>query len=206
MEKFKFFLDFEKEESWLEEMGSQGYELIGKSLLFYRFRKANEETNPMIKIDFRTFRKQRDFDDYCALFEDSGWKHIAGTKSSGVQYFKEMTESAREDIFSDVSSKAGRYKRLADMYIMLVFLYLPIFVSLITSGAIDVEALLHPKQLYYTQGLWEATGAEFWGAFLFETPFALLRGITWWIFPIFIGASLVFALKAEWQYRKGRGR
>jgi hypothetical protein len=76
MWRLKFFLDFEKEEKWLEEMAWKGYQL--KSNAFsYKFRIAKLEY-ATIKIDHRIFNRRKDFINYCTLFEDSGWKHIAG--------------------------------------------------------------------------------------------------------------------------------
>ncbi|MFF2449457.1 DUF2812 domain-containing protein [Neobacillus sp. NPDC058068] len=200
MRKYKFFLDFEKEAKWLNEMASEGYELVGKSL-GYRFRKS-KPNHANIKIDYRIFKKQADFVDYCTLFEDSGWEHLAGTKSSGTQYFKKVSKDADEDIFSDIDSKAGRYKRLSQMYLSLAMCYLPIFVALVTTNAIDAGAFFNPKQLYFTLGLWEKAGADFWGAFLFETPFAFFRGFAWLSFPIMIALCLIFSYKAEQRYQK----
>ncbi|MED4205657.1 DUF2812 domain-containing protein [Neobacillus mesonae] len=200
MMKFKFFLNFEKEASWLNQMAAQGFEFVGKSM-GYRFRPAKPE-NPNIKIDYRTFKNKADFKDYCTLFEDCGWKHITGTKSSGAQYFKKVKADADEDIFSDADSKAGRYKRLSQMYMSLAMCYLPIFAVLITTGAIDAAALINPKLLYFTPGLWEMSGTDFWGAFLFETPFALFRAATWALFPLIIILFLIFSYKVEQQYKK----
>lgn len=89
MYKLKFFIDFEKEEQWLEQMANEGYHLQNK-FFGYHFRKGEPE-KATIKIDFRMFKKKEDFIDYCTMFEDGGWKHLAGTKSSGVQYFKKWT-------------------------------------------------------------------------------------------------------------------
>jgi len=200
MRKFRFFLDFEKEERWLNQMAAEGFELVGKSVA-YRFRPSKPE-NAIIKIDYRIFKNEAHFQDYCALFEDSGWKHIAGTRKSGTQYFKKVDRGASEDIFSDVDSKAGRYKRMSQMYIALSLMYLPIFIALVTFGPIELNALLHPKSLYYTPGLWEKTGDDFWWAFLFETPFALFRGISLLFFPLTLVLYLIFGFKAEWAYRK----
>jgi hypothetical protein len=54
------------------------------------------------------------------------------------------------------------------MWITLASSFIPIFAVLISTDSIDAGALLNPKLLYYTPGLWEETGAAFWGAFLFE--------------------------------------
>ncbi|MBS4214359.1 DUF2812 domain-containing protein [Neobacillus rhizophilus] len=200
MRKFKFFLNFEKEANWLNQMAEEGFEFVGKSM-GYHFRPAKPEKTD-IKIDYRTFKNKEDFIDYCTLFEDCGWKHIAGTKSSGTQYFKKVRADADEDIFSDADSKAGRYKRLSQMYMALSMCYLPIFAALITTGAIDAAGLLSPKRLYYTPGLWNMAGADFWGAFLFETPFALFRAATWALFPVIIILFLFFSYKTEQHYKK----
>ena len=110
MKKFKPFLNYEKEERWLADMASQGYHL--KEVGFgYSFESAPPE-QVVIKIDYRRFKKEQDFLDYLALFEDSGWQHISGTKNIGFQYFKKTNSDSTEDIFSDTTSRAGRYKRL----------------------------------------------------------------------------------------------
>jgi hypothetical protein len=168
MRKLKFFINFRKEERWLNEMAKQGYKFTKKSI-GYEFQPDKPE-NTVIKLDCRTFKRQADFEDYCTLFEDCGWKHITGTKSSGYQYFKSI--DGGEDIFSDADSKAGRYKRISHMWMALAASYIPIFAVLISTSSIDTGALLN---LYYTPGLWEKSGAALWGAILFETPFALLK-------------------------------
>lgn len=199
MRKLKFFLNFEKEETWLIEMATKGFEFVGKSFT-YQFRPAEPE-NVNIKIDYRKFRSKEDFIDYITLFEDCGWKHIAGTKSSGTQYFKKVSESADVDIFSDPDSRAFRYKRLSKMYMTLAIFYLPILIGLISQDYLYASALLNPKELYYTPGLWEKAGMDFWGAFLFETPFALFRAIIVFFFPIMVILYLIFSFKAD-QYFK----
>ena len=199
MKRFKFFTDFEKEEKWLNEMAREGYAFTKKSI-GYEFQPAEPE-RASIKIDYRSFKNKESFEDYRALFDDSGWKHIAGTKSSGLQYFKRKDESGSEDIFSDIDSKAGRYQRLAHMWITLAFTFIPIFIALSMNRAIQVEALLNPKLLYYTPGLWEKAGMAFVGAFLFETPFVLLR-LSWLSFPVLIFLYFIFAAKAKKQYQR----
>lgn len=200
MRIFKCFINYDKEEKWLNEMAQKGYELVSVSP-GYKF-KHTEEKGTVIRIDYRTFKCQADFVDYCTLFEDSGWKHIWGTKYSGPQYFKRVDENAGDDIFSDEISKAGKYRRISDMWMTLATSYIPIFVALLFTGNIDINKVLNPKLLYYTPGLWEQTGSKFWFQFLFETPFAIGRGVLWMIFPIMIIFSLVFSIKAKRLYKE----
>lgn len=77
MIKFKVFFDFDKEEKWLRNMAEQGFQLENISF-GYSFYSAQPE-NTIFKIDYRTFKTGQDFLDYCTLFEDSGWQHIAVT-------------------------------------------------------------------------------------------------------------------------------
>jgi hypothetical protein len=200
MKKFKFFIDFDKEEKWLEEMAQQGYQLESHSI-GYKFRQAQPE-DAVIRIDYRKFKKQEDFIDYCTLFEDSGWKHIAGTKNSGTQYFKKLDKDSEEDIFSDKQSKAAKFKRLSEMFVQIAICYLPLFVALISTDVINSAAFFNPKLLYLTQGLWEMSGGDFWKAFIFETPFALFRLVLWLFIPIMMALYLIFASKAQRLFEK----
>lgn len=200
MKRYKFFTNFEEEENWLNLMANQGYRFTNKTMLAYEFQPESPE-NTIIKIDYRSFQKREDFQDYCALFEDSGWQHIAGTKSSGYQYFRKIDNKGSDEIFSDIDSRASRYKRLSDMWFTLCCSFIPIFAVIISTNAIDPGVLLDPKSLYYTPGLWDLIGLDFWRAFLFETPFALFRGTMWLFLPITILFYLYFGWKANKRYR-----
>ncbi len=200
MKKFRFYLRFDREEKWLEAMAENGWILSKKSLL-YTFQKAAPEKRT-IKIDYREFQNKRDFADYCSLFEESGWKHLAGTKSSGTQYFLKSGENNDEDIFSDTLSRAGMYKRYAQAWETWFVLFIP---YLFARGW-DFSELLSPAEWYFTPGLWELSGLSFWKAFLFETPFVIFRGIGGW-FPL-IGMVLcaVMAIWSDCMYRSEKAK
>ena len=206
--RFKWFINYDKEEKWLESMAEQGYHLENP-FFGYTFRCGQPEQT-IIKIDYRTFKNNNDFLDYRTLFEDSGWKHIAGTKYNGAQYFKKIKNSGDddnvdEDIFSDSSSRAGRYKRISHMWLYMAVTYMAIFLPMTLNFNFGFANILNFKELYLTPGLWEMTGFKFWRQFLFETPFALGRGfmgwflLLFWIFTIF--SYLLFAYKS-WRLAK----
>lgn len=46
------------------------------------------------------------------------------------------------------------------------------------------------------------TGTDFLGAFLFETPFAVMRGFIWMLLPLTIILYLVLAFKANRHYER----
>lgn len=70
-----------------------------------------------------------------------------------------------------------------------------------TGGWIDLNGISSPKEWYLTPGLWDLEGLPFWWAFLFETPFALMRGIGWLIPIIAILICSVFFIKSRLLYR-----
>ncbi|MCL2593196.1 MAG: DUF2812 domain-containing protein [Defluviitaleaceae bacterium] len=200
MKKIKFFLNFQKEEKWLKQMAAQGYQLKKQGPI-YTFEPAPpKQTN--IKIDYRHFKKQQDFLNYRSIFEDSGWQHISGTKNSGNQYFKQIDDNSYDDIFSDTTSRAGRYKRLANMMLFMFVIILPLVIISSTKGTLGIDIFLNPRTLYYTPGLWERSGLEFWQAFLFETPFALMRGLSSSISLAILISYVLLTIKSLTLYRK----
>ena len=202
MKKFRCYVDFYKEEKWLESMALQGWGLKRQGF-FYSFVSAQpEEVN--IKIDYRFFKNQSDYINYCQLFEDSGWKLIAGSKNNGNQYFKKISENSDDDIFSDNASRAGRYKRLSYMMLYILIILLPLVIFSYFQGTLSLEIFINPKVLYLTPGLWDKTGVDFWRRFIFETPFALMRGFSWSLTFILIVAYLFLTIKSWVVYKKAQ--
>ncbi|MFC6464306.1 DUF2812 domain-containing protein [Marinilactibacillus sp. GCM10026970] len=204
MIKYNIFIDLTKEENWLREMSTKGY-AFQKKKLGYNFKKERT-LETIYRIDYRTFNRREDFLDYIALFEDSGWIHLSGTKSSGKQYFKkDETKDDLEgelDIFSDQQSKALRYKRTMQ-YLSYSFITL-LFTSIVLFDSSNIEASLNPKSLYYTPGLWQQEGVSFWFSFLFETPFALARGFMWYFFPLALIVNGYLYIKSREQWKDCR--
>lgn len=203
MKRMKMFFRFDREERWLEEMAAKGWLLCGKGL-FYDFQRCTPD-RCTIRADYREFKNREEFEVYRVMFEDSGWKHLAGSKGSGNQYFLKLRDSCTEDIFSDERSRAGRYKRVANAWLCAAIALLPLMVVYYGPGS--GQRYWNPAEWYLTPGLWELEGASFWWAFLFETPFALGRGVGW-LFPLApLLMYLGYALKAWHLYKdavKGR--
>lgn len=201
MFKFRLFIDFDKEEQWLNEMARGGFQLENVSL-GYSFRPSPPEDS-RFRIDHRVFNTQSEFVNYCTLFEDSGWKHIAGTRNTGVQYFKRLSERSAEDIFSDELSKAERYKRVSRFWLFFAVGMFFFSLVLVLTGGVDFRAMVNPRLFYLTPGLWNRSGDSFWRAFWFETPFALFRAALLYFYPAAILIYLGFAIKSRSLYKKG---
>lgn len=190
MRRFKKFINLDKEEAWLRTMAIEGWELCHRGLFGYRFRKS-EEGEHIYRIDYRYFKRTSDYLDYLLLFHDAGWDHVEGSKWSGYQYFVAREGNPDTDIFSDEATRAARYRSIADRWLEVLFLYMILLVIGVSIGGYDFEVYTNPAKLYLTPGLWDMEGARFWFAFLFETPFALLRGAWSFLFPVVVVGSLV---------------
>jgi hypothetical protein len=78
--------------------------------------------------------------------------------------------------------------------------FLPLLVVFYLVDIIDFKAFINPKELYLTPGLWDKTGISFWFSFLFETPFALMRGFAWSFMPLTIILYLLFGYRSNKLY------
>lgn len=169
MKKLKLFIDIKKEEQYLKEMAEQGWALVKYNVWgIYTFEKIAPKTLNY-RIDYQTFKKKADYIAYLTLFEDSGWQHISGTKSSGFQFFVPLNSNNQDlDIFSDASSSNERYKRLYDQAILWATLMILYFF------------LLHPSfenisSWYLTSSIWAYTGFQLFGMILVQTFFLSLQ-------------------------------
>lgn len=169
MKVFKVFYSIKKEEDWLASMAKKGWLLVKKTS-HYHFLATTHDN--IIKIDYRSFKKNEDFIDYKNLYEDSGWQHVAGSKNSGKQYFLKKYD-ASEDIFSDNASKLSmklRYLKYWTNFSLIAMVYLAVLKPFDYKFSLD--------KLFLTPDLWTLKGGSFVFAFLFEAPFAFFRLLT----------------------------
>ncbi|WLV25191.1 DUF2812 domain-containing protein [Aciduricibacillus chroicocephali] len=162
MKKFRIFFDIEKEEQWLNEQLHKGYyctKVSGWGV--YTFEKTLK--NYVIRLDYRDHLSKEKFEEYKEIYEDFGWSCIKGPWMSGIRYWQKEDDGQNE-IFSDRESKRCYYKRLMNYSFALLLLFLMLSYSTFRDSG-----------LYMTQGLWSMKGSLFWKAFIFETPFALIR-------------------------------
>lgn len=198
MKQFKIIADFDKEEQFLNNMAKKGYYLEKyNSLGVYTFRSV-EPQNLCYRIDYRTFSNNAQFENYCTLFQDAGWEHVYGTRRSGSQYFLPIPDRVQtDDIFSDKESKAGRYRRFSAQ----CFTSLTLMIVWLIILRPDSWSLWDVRSWYFTNGLWDMPGSLLWKAFLFETPFVILRVTPLLIFLLLVVLYGYWALKARDLYK-----
>lgn len=173
MKKFKIFSTYSEEEKWLSELSDSGWMLV-KKRVFYTFRKRTQQ-QLVYGIDYRKFKDKADYQDYLNLFEDSGWKHMAGSRWSGEQYFSASPNQDNDiSIFSDRESSVYRYKKKAINSIQGIVFLLCYLLASHTLGNFKLRMLIDPSRAFLTPGLWEKSGEVFWKAFFFELPVAII--------------------------------
>ncbi len=170
---FKIFVDFDKEESWLNEMAADGH-LVKKAGPLYSFTSI-APGSAVVRIDYQPSMSAADFDDYRNLFYDAGWQHVSGSRTSGNQYFASSGRDENDEIFSEAGSKAQRYRRALGVNVSLTVSFLVVLIILWSTGNDVFNNLFSPSEWYLTPGLWERQGWGFLLAFLFETPFVAIR-------------------------------
>lgn len=164
MKKFKFFLNIIKEEQWLNEQLQKGYLCTNISGIgIYTFEQTSKEY--VMRLDYQEYLSKEKQEEYLDLYKDFGWSCIKCTRFGGIQYWQ--TESnGQNEIFSDHQSKRNYYKRLMGYSVMWGILFL--LIHYMNFNDSDFSGLYH-------RGLWDMTGSLFWKAFVFETPFVLLK-------------------------------
>ncbi|MBM6617145.1 DUF2812 domain-containing protein [Bacillus suaedaesalsae] len=196
MKKFKWFANVLKEKQWINHILDKGYMCTEINFLgVYSFVPTSNSY--VIQLDFQDYMSKDKFEEYKAMYEDFGWELIKGSRFGGIQYWQKAADG-KDEIFSDIPSQITYYKRLknySSTFAILSFLY----VVTIYDGE-WLSGLFNIKASYLTQGLWEMEGSLFWKAFIFETPFAMLRFLLPWFFVI----SAVMFIYSYLQYEKKR--
>ena len=174
MKMFKVFFDIEKEEQWLNEQLQKGYRCTNISGLgIYTFKKTDKRY--VMRLDYQKYLPKKKLEEYKGIYEDFGWNYIAHNLFGGIRYWQKEDDGQNE-IFSDRQSKSNYYKRLMGYSFWLCMLML--FIAIPYTNY---------SELYHT-GLWSMQGDLFWKAFLFETPFVLLK-LSPLLLSIFFGTS-----------------
>lgn len=177
MKKFKMFLSLTSEENWINSIQESGYRLtkINAFLHCYTFKAlTDDQFNPYVRLDFREKGMSKEkYAEYKTLFSDSGWQLLKECRSGGTQYFQQKSPEVSREIFSDTDSRVGlrkRYIRFSYMYGVLFLLYSMLMFK--NSAGIN---LLNFRSWYFTPGIWQMSGIQFWRAFIFESPIVIFR-------------------------------
>lgn len=114
----KNFMNFKKEEAWLQKKLEAGWMLDRYSREFeegtyYTFKEIqkHEQKAWIFKIDFREFDEEEEYFDYIEVFKESGWSTLS-KPGYAKHIFYTKANNQNQDIFSDADSRLEREKRV----------------------------------------------------------------------------------------------
>jgi len=122
---WKFFLDYEKEESWLNEMSVKGLALEGFFLGRYTFNDCHPDEyvyriELLENLPGNLVSRQ-----YLDFMAENGVEHIASW--GRWVYFRRKAEDGAFDIYSDIDSRLKHYRRISNLLLAIIFMFLIIF-------------------------------------------------------------------------------
>lgn len=123
MRKFRLYYDKDKEETWLDDMCRQGWEMTDFFLGVYTFRPC-EPGKYTYQIDMPKLPRGADRDrekrEYIAFVESTGAECVC---TWGVYVvFKKETAKGAFQLYTDVESKISLYQRIRLIF-FLIFLW-----------------------------------------------------------------------------------
>ena len=145
---------------------------------------------------FRIFLSLKKEEEWINSIQEEGYRLVSVNSLVPMYTFEKMAskemfipyvridfreKSMRKSNYEDYVKK--RYVKYGYTYGSIFLLYFYIFSS---SNSWSLNNILNIKSWYFTQGLWEMKGMWFWKAFIFETPFVLLRVLPLFFF-LFLG-------------------
>lgn len=131
MKKIRFFIDDQKEETWVNSMSQQGWDLVKFSPFVYTFTEG-KNTNYVYRNEF--VASHDDLADYFSFLEGNGVE-IVHTNKVWAYYRKEQQPDAPLfSLFTDSPSMLTYLKKRLTLFSFLVFLYLFIFVGLAVNS------------------------------------------------------------------------
>ena len=112
MIKRRIFINYEKEEKWLNEMAQKGYHLVKYSLTKYTFEEG-EAGKYIYLIQYVGNNTDEENEEYFQIMKDSNVELI--TYAMNWAIFRKKTEDGPFNIFSDYASKIQHYYSISKM-------------------------------------------------------------------------------------------
>lgn len=117
----KKFETFEAEEKWLMELAQDGWRLVSYEdndveTNTYKFVKDSSASQLHYQIDYRSFNKKSDYEEYKALFTEAGWTMLSKSWIYSKHIFISTTKNKIfSDNISQIEREINRY-RVAKLY------------------------------------------------------------------------------------------
>ncbi|MGN4125442.1 DUF2812 domain-containing protein [Lysinibacillus sphaericus] len=125
--KYRFFMDYEKEEAWVNDMAAQGWHLQ-KTFLGYFVFEQGKPGQYIYRNEWVHGRKQ----DYFDFLETLNIECV--TKFAGWAYYRKKTSDGPFELFTDAPSKMNSLKSMNSFFIPLALLNILVGIFNIALG------------------------------------------------------------------------
>lgn len=136
---WKPYVDYEKEEAWLNRMAGEGWELRRYTWMRYEFEQGvpgRYTYRLQLMADTTRSKKGRA---YLAFMRDAGVEVVSAYNS--WVYFRKKTADGPFDVFSDLDSRIAHHRRIAGMFSA-------VFAALIPSAVVVLNSNAHEGRLW----------------------------------------------------------
>jgi hypothetical protein len=137
--KRKFFINFEKEEQWINEMSKQGLQLKKYKFGRYYFEKGspNEYIYRIEMLDENP--KSEKSQEYIRFMEENGVEFVDAYNT--WVYFRKKTEDGPFEIYTDYPSRIQHYEKIARVFGIIAFINMAIFFMNFSMGLSGVSGM-----------------------------------------------------------------
>jgi len=112
--KIRFFIDYEKEEQWVNEMCQQGWHLKKFGIANYQFEKGKPDEYIYRNEMLSGLGTKDKIDEYIDFLKETGIELVS--KSSTWVYFRKKKEEGPFELYSDTSSKIQYLNRIIYLF------------------------------------------------------------------------------------------
>ena len=118
--EWKFYIDYEKEEAWLNSMSEKGFAFTD----FFLCRYAFEDSGPgeyIYRIELlENLPGHPESRKYLNFMEENGVEYISSW--ARWVYFRKKASAGPFDIYSDIESRVAHYRRIATLFFVVMIL------------------------------------------------------------------------------------
>ncbi|MEK3903367.1 DUF2812 domain-containing protein [Paenibacillus sp. FSL R7-0179] len=162
----KFFMDFEKEEAWLNEMSAKGWALVEHSWARYVFEESTKGEY-IYRIELLE-KDPKEAAGYLQFMEETGAECVPfGIPSKANRvfmnqrwvFFRRKASEGPFQIYTDADSKIKHYQRIYKVYLSLAFMEL-------IMGSLNIMLLmLNSSSIIYKINLYVGVSVVILGLF-----------------------------------------
>jgi hypothetical protein len=132
--KYRFYVDYEKEEQWINEMSKNGWNL--ERFMVFRYTFAKGEPGAYIyRNELLAGFTIKDKNNYLDFLKESGIEVV--NKFGGWAYFRKKAAEGPFEIYTDTTSKISYYNRILNLFTLLFLcnLIMGIFNLIVSKSA-----------------------------------------------------------------------